>query len=47
MQPVQETNKHLKEEQKEKGKDKYSWLDDSTERKYMTDIMLLTKVLSL
>ena len=31
------------EEKKEKGRDKYPWLDDSDERKYMTDKEILDK----
>ena len=31
------------EEEKGKGKDKYPWLEDSNERKYMTDREILHK----
>ena len=36
-----------KEEKKKKGKDKYPWLDDSDERKYMTDKEILDKYIDL
>ena len=36
-----------KEEKKEKGKDKYPWLDDNVERKYMTDKEILDKYIDL
>ena len=36
-----------KEEKKEKGKDRYPWLDDSDERKYMTDKEILDKYIDL
>ena len=35
------------EEEKEKGKDKYPWLEDSNERKYMTDREILDKYVNL
>ena len=34
----------LKEEEKKKGNDKYPWLDDSNERKYMTGREILNKI---
>ena len=38
----------LKKEEEEKGKDdKYPWLDDSDERKYMTDKEILDKYINL
>ena len=39
----------LKKEEEEKGKcdDKYPWLDDSNERKYMTDREILDKFINL
>ena len=37
----------LKKEEKEKGNDKYPWLDDSDERKYMTDREILGKYINL
>ena len=36
-----------KEEKKGKGKDKYPWLDDSDERKYVTDKEILDKYIDL
>ena len=36
-----------KEEKKGKGKDKYPWLDDSDERKYLTDKEILDKYIDL
>ena len=36
-------NERRKEEEKEVDKDKYPWLDDSDERKYMTDREILEK----
>ena len=36
-----------KEEKKEKGKNRYPWLDDSDERKYMTDKEILDKYIDL
>ena len=36
-------NERKKEEKKEVEKDKYPWLDDSDERKYMTDREILEK----
>ena len=36
-----------KEEKKGKGKDKYPWLDNSDERKYMTDKEILDKYVDL
>ena len=35
------------EEEKGKGKDKYLWLEDSDERKYMTDREILDKYVNL
>ena len=35
------------EEEKGKGKDKYTWLEDSNERKYMTDREILDKCVNL
>ena len=40
-------NTLTKEEKKAKGKDKYPWLDDSDERKYMTDKEILDKYIDL
>ena len=39
----------LKKEEEEKGKgnDKYPWVDDSSERKYMTDREILDKYINL
>ena len=37
-------NERKKEEEKEVEKDKYPWLDDSDERKYMTDGEILEKI---
>ena len=37
----------LKREEKEIGKDKYPWLDNSDERKYMTDREILDKYINL
>ena len=36
-------NERKKEEEKEVDKNKYSWLDDSDERKYTTDREILEK----
>ena len=36
-----------KEEKKKKGNDKYPWLDDSDERKYMRDKEILDKYIDL
>ena len=36
-----------KERQQEKSKEKYSWLDPSDERKYMTDKEILDKYIDL
>ena len=41
------TNTSKKEEKKEKGKDKYPWLDDSDERKYVMDKEILGKYIYL
>ena len=35
------------EEEKGKGKDEYPWLEDSNERKYMTDREILDKYVNL
>ena len=35
------------EEEKGKGKDKYPWLEDSNERKYMTDREIIDKYVDL
>ena len=40
-------NERKKEEQKEVDKDRYPWLDDSDERKYMTDKEILEKHINL
>ena len=40
-------NERKKEEEKEVDKDKYPWLDDSDERKYMTDGEILEKNINL
>ena len=40
-------NERRKEEEKEVEKDKYPWLDDSDERKYMTDKEILEKHINL
>ena len=40
-------NERKKEEEKEVDKDKYPWLDDSDERKYMTDREILEKHINL
>ena len=40
-------NERKKEEVKEVEKDKYPWLDDSDERKYMTDGEILEKYINL
>ena len=40
-------NKHIKKEEKKKGNDKYPWLVDSDERKYMTDREILDKYINL
>ena len=40
-------NERKKEEGKEIEKDKYPWLDDSDERKYMTDMEILEKHINL
>ena len=40
-------NERKKEEEKEVEKDKYPWLDDSDERKYMTDGEILEKYINL
>ena len=40
-------NERRKEEEKEVGKDKYPWLDDSDKRKYMTDREILEKHINL
>ena len=40
-------NERKKEEEKEVEKDKYSWLDDSEKRKYMTDGEILEKYINL
>ena len=40
-------NERKKEEEKEVEKDKYPWLDDSDERKYMTDREILEKYINL
>ena len=40
-------NDRKKEEEKEVEKDKYPWLDDSDERKYMTDGEILEKNINL
>ena len=40
-------NEKRKEEEKEVEKDKYPWLDDSNERKYMTDKEILEKHINL
>ena len=37
-------NERKKEEEKEVEKDKYPWLDDSDERKYMTDGRNIRKI---
>ena len=37
----------LKKEEKKKGNDKYPWLDDSNERKYMTNREILDKYINL
>ena len=37
----------LKKEEEIKSKDKYPWLDDSDERKYMTDKEILDKYIDL
>ena len=36
-----------KEEEKGKGNDKYPWLDNSNERKHMTDREILDKYINL
>ena len=36
-----------KEEKKENGKDRYPWLDDSDERRYITDKEILDKYIDL
>ena len=40
-------NERKKLEEKEVEKDKYPWLDDSDERKYMTDGEILEKYINL
>ena len=40
-------NERKKQEEKEVDKDKYPWLDDSNERKYMTDGEILEKYINL
>ena len=40
-------NERKKEEEEEVEKDKYPWLDDSDERKYMTDGEILEKYINL
>ena len=40
-------NERKKEEEREVDKDKYPWLDDSDERKYMTDREILEKHINL
>ena len=40
-------NERKKQEEKEVEKDKYPWLDDSDERKYMTDGEILEKYINL
>ena len=40
-------NQRKKLEEKEVEKDKYPWLDDSNERKYMTDGEILEKYVNL
>ena len=40
-------NEGKKEEEREVDKDKYPWLDDSDERKYMTDREILEKHINL
>ena len=40
-------NERKKLEEKEVEKDKYPWLDDSDERKYMTDNEILEKYINL
>ena len=40
-------NERKKQEEKEVEKDKYPWLDDSDERKYMTDREILEKYINL
>ena len=40
-------NVRKKEEEQEKEEDKYPWLDDSDERKYMTDSEILEKYINL
>ena len=40
-------NERKKQEEKEVEKDKYPWLDDSDERKFMTDIEILGKYINL
>ena len=48
MQPVQQINKHIKEGRREgKDYDKYPWLDDNDERKYMMDKEILDKYIDL
>ena len=40
-------NTLLKQEEKKESKDKYPWLDDSDERKYMSDKEILDKYINL
>ena len=40
-------NERKKQEEREVEKDKYPWLDDSDERKYMTDEEILEKYINL
>ena len=40
-------NERRKEEEKEVDEDKYPWLDDTDERKYMTDREILEKYINL
>ena len=40
-------NERKKEDEKEVEKDKYPWLDDSDERKYVTDREILEKHINL
>ena len=50
MYTVQQINKYPKKEEQEAsvhGKDKYPWLDDSDERKHMTDREILDKYINL
>ena len=48
MQPVHRLiNTLKKEEEKEKGNDKHTWLDDNDERNYMMDKAILDKYINL